>query len=241
MCYYALPVITLEMTIMLDALLHLIPPMLLGTQLILTLILVKGEICPGQRGRLHKLFPVIGTLWLASASTTIVSLAVVMPIFYFYSQVQTGKTRNSGPLWLLYLADIAAVAVVALQVLGAPSLWTLLTTLFTTAFLGTAFAHLNLKFARSRLQAFHSLLPLGGLLTGIALVVTVSVQALQLNEALLESLSINIFAGLALLIAGILVWCLHLLRGIEVQKVQLSVAMLFVLAATMSLQPLMVA
>lgn len=54
----------------------------------LTLVLVK-EICPGQRGRIHKVLPALAVLWLAVASIKIEAFLVVFALFYFYSQVQT--------------------------------------------------------------------------------------------------------------------------------------------------------
>ena len=53
---------------MIQQLLLTFPPMLFGAQALLTLLLIKGDICPGQRGRLHKMLPSIGILWLAVAS-----------------------------------------------------------------------------------------------------------------------------------------------------------------------------
>ena len=101
---------------MVESLLVQFAPMLLGAQLILTLILVKGDICPGQRGRIHKILPAIGVLWLAVASLRIEAFLIVFAIFYFYSQVQTKKTRDSGPIWVMYLACGLALSYVAIQV-----------------------------------------------------------------------------------------------------------------------------
>ena len=42
---------------MIQQLLVTFPPMLFGAQALLTLLLIKGDICPGQRGRLHKMLP----------------------------------------------------------------------------------------------------------------------------------------------------------------------------------------
>ena len=100
---------------MVESLLVQFAPMLLGAQLILTLILVKGDICPGQRGRIHKMLPAIGVLWLAVASLRIEAFLIVFAIFYFYSQVQTKKTRDSGPIWVMYLACGLALSYVAIQ------------------------------------------------------------------------------------------------------------------------------
>ncbi|GAL20357.1 hypothetical protein JCM19235_4557 [Vibrio maritimus] len=81
---------------MITAVLTLLAPALAVAMLVLTLILAKGDICPGQRGRIHKLLPAIGILWLAIASLKVEAFLVVFAIFYFYSKVQTGKTRQQG-------------------------------------------------------------------------------------------------------------------------------------------------
>ncbi len=101
---------------MIQTLLTIFPSMLLGAQLFITLILVRGEICPGQRGRLHKALPTLGILWLAVASLRIEAFMVVFAIFYFFSQVRTGKTRDAGPIWILYLANGLALAFVGIQI-----------------------------------------------------------------------------------------------------------------------------
>ncbi len=72
---------------MVQQLLTVFAPMLLGAQLILTLILVKGDIGPGQRGRIHKVLPPIAIMWLAVASLRIEAMMIVFAIAYFYSQV----------------------------------------------------------------------------------------------------------------------------------------------------------
>ncbi|MDM7484535.1 MAG: hypothetical protein P3W98_005180, partial [Vibrio metschnikovii] len=79
---------------MLYSLLSVMAPMLLGAQVLLTLVLVKGDICPGQRGRIHKVLPVLAILWVAVASLKVEAFLVVFALLYFYSQVQTKKTRQ---------------------------------------------------------------------------------------------------------------------------------------------------
>mgnify|MGYP001023231339 CR=1 FL=1 len=70
---------------MIQTLLSVFSPMLLGAQILLTLVLVKGNICPGQRGRIHRVLPAIGVLWLAVASLKIEAFLVVFCIFYFFA------------------------------------------------------------------------------------------------------------------------------------------------------------
>ncbi|GAL25633.1 hypothetical protein JCM19239_574 [Vibrio variabilis] len=66
---------------MITAVLTLLAPALAVAMLVLTLILAKGDICPGQRGRIHKLLPAVGILWLAIASLKVEAFLVVFAIF----------------------------------------------------------------------------------------------------------------------------------------------------------------
>ncbi len=83
---------------MLYSLLSVMAPMLLGAQVLLTLVLVKGDICPGQRGRIHKVLPVLAILWVAVASLKVEAFLVVFALLYFYSQVQTKKNTSRRAL-----------------------------------------------------------------------------------------------------------------------------------------------
>ncbi|MCG9552105.1 hypothetical protein L1D16_00345 [Vibrio sp. Isolate31] len=220
---------------MVETLLLQFAPMLLGAQLILTLILVKGDICPGQRGRIHKMLPAIGVLWLAVASVKIEAFLVVFAIFYFYSQVQTKKTRDSGPIWVMYLACGLALSYVAIQAFEQPTVVGIITTLLLVVLLGAAFAHLLLTIARTRLQAFHRVLPVVGVLTGMLVVLATVVNVYSLSEAQLEPVISALLFSFALLISSIVVWCWHLLFVKTSEKVQLTVSLLMLLAAVVGL------
>lgn len=99
-------------------LLSVIPPMLLGAQCVLLLILLKGNICPGQRGRIHKQLPIIAILWLAISPLFWPLASVSVLIFVFFSQVKVSKTRESGPIWLLQLALGFAIAFILFFIIG---------------------------------------------------------------------------------------------------------------------------
>ncbi|NMR77740.1 hypothetical protein, partial [Vibrio alginolyticus] len=149
--------------------------------------LIKGDICPGQRGRLHKMLPAIGVLWLAVASLRIEAFMVVFAIFYFYSQVQTKKTREKGPLWALHLANGLAFAYVSIQVFEQPNWPASAAMAVMIFFLGASFSQLLLTIARSRLQAFHRILPVTGIVSGMLLVLATLFSSYQLDEATLAS------------------------------------------------------
>ncbi|MEZ8584407.1 hypothetical protein AB6C83_07140 [Vibrio cyclitrophicus] len=222
---------------MVETLLVQFAPMLLGAQLILTLILVKGDICPGQRGRIHKMLPAIGVLWLAVASVKIEAFLVVFAIFYFYSQVQTKKTRDSGPIWVMYLACGLALSYVAIQATEQATAVGIITTLLLVVLLGAAFGHLLLTIARTRLQAFHRVLPVVGVLTGMLVVLATVVSVYSLSEAQLEPVISTLLFSFALLISSIVVWCWHLLFARTPEKLQLSISLLMLLVPVVGLTP----
>ncbi len=216
---------------MIQQLLLLCSPMLLGAQLLLTLILVKGDICPGQRGRIHKLLPVLAILWLAVASLKIQAIMVTFAIGYFYTQVQTKKTRERGPLWALYLANGLALAYVAIQVTEQPDWASRFHLLCQIVLLGGVFVHLLLVVARTRLQAFHRILPFAGVVAAMLAALTVLAKAYGLEQSAIASATTAILFGLALMISAVVVWCWHIFTDKTINRTQLLVALLMLLAS----------
>jgi hypothetical protein len=220
---------------MLQYLLSLFPAMLLGAQLVLTIILIKGDICPGQRGRIHKTLPVIGVLWLAIASLKIEAFLVVFAIFYFYSQVKTGKTRDSGPIWLLYLANGLALSFVGIQIGMQVTVAQSMVYFVLVFLLGASFSHLLLTVARTRLQAFHKLLPVAGVVSSMAFVASILMALYAMEESQLEILLTPLVVVLSLLVMGVVTSCWHLITSREVSKAPLTLGLLLLLsAATLS-------
>ncbi|GLO60767.1 hypothetical protein MACH09_12750 [Vibrio sp. MACH09] len=218
----------------------LLAPMLLGAQIIITLVLQKGEICPGQRGRVHKLLPALGVLWLAITSVELLAFLVAGAIFYFYSKVKVGKTKDKGPLWMLYFANGLAIAFVVSQLSQFDSIAAYCGWILYVFLLGAVFANLTLTIARSRLDAFHRLLPFVGLTSGIAFAATLFVQLLSIQESILTTLLWPLSIGLLLLISGLLIWSVHLFAStIAVTKARLVVALVMLYAACLSFYPIM--
>ncbi|KJY93177.1 membrane protein [Vibrio neptunius] len=217
---------------MVQQLLAVFPPMLLGAQLILTLILVKGDICPGQRGRIHKVLPVLAIMWLAVASLKIEAMMVVFAIAYFYSQVQTKKTRVQGPLWVMYLANGLALAYVAIGIGEQPDLAASINVFVQIILLGALFAHLLLTVARTRLQAFHRILPVTGVISAMLMSLAILLKAFGLEEVTLTQATQPLLIGFALLITSVLIWCWHIIVSKTVNKIQLAVALLTLVSAT---------
>lgn len=223
---------------MLQQLLAVAAPMLLGAQLILTLILIKGDICPGQRGRIHKVLPAIAVLWLAVASLKIEAMMVVFAIAYFYSQVQTKKTRDQGPIWVMYLANGLALSYVAIMIAEQGSVVGGLNVLVQVFLIGALFAHLLLTIARTRLQAFHRILPVSGVVSAMLMSIAIGLHAVNLDEQVLMSVVQPLFIGFALLIAAVVVWCWHMLLSRDVSKPQLGFALAVMMLAVTSNQAL---
>ncbi|GLT18279.1 hypothetical protein GCM10007938_20570 [Vibrio zhanjiangensis] len=213
-------------------------PMLLGTQLVLTLILVKGDICPGQRGRIHRVLPAIAVLWLAVASLKIEAIMMVFAIGYFYSQVQTKKTRLQGPLWVMYLANGLALAYVGILIGEQPDRTTAAKVFIEIFLLGALFSHLLLTIAKTRLQAFHRILPVTGIVSVMLLSLIVLVKSAQIAQQVLAENTQPLLSGFALLISSTLIWCWHILSSKPIHKIQLWIALLTMFAALYFVQSL---
>ena len=212
--------------------------MLLGAQLVLTLILVKGDICPGQRGRIHKVLPAIALMWLAVASLKIEAMMVVFAIAYFYSQVQTGKTRVQGPLWVMHLTNGLAFSYVGIVISEQSDIATAAKMFIEILLLGALFSHLLLTVAKTRLQAFHRILPVTGVISVMLLSLVVLAKSAQIDQQVLVDNTQALLSGFALLITSVLIWSWHILSSKAVHKVQLWIALFTLFAAMFLVQRL---
>lgn len=177
-----------------------------------------------QRGRIHKVLPVVALLWLAVASLKIEAIMLVFAILYFYSQVQTKKTRVQGPLWVIYLANGLAFAYVGIVISEQPSIVGSALKVIEIFLLGALFSHLLLTIAKTRLQAFHRILPVTGIVSAMLLSIVVLVKSAQIEPNLLAEHTNMLLSGFALMITAVLIWCWHILLSKTVHKIQLWVA-----------------
>ncbi|MCW8345013.1 hypothetical protein MD535_03085 [Vibrio sp. ZSDZ65] len=220
---------------MVSSILTLLAPSITVTLLILTLILAKGDICPGQRGRIHKLLPAIGLLWLAIASIKIEAFLVVFAIFYFYSKVKTGKTRDKGPFWVIHLANGFGLAFSGILISSQATLGQGAALLSSGLLLGSAFAHLLLIIARSRLQAFHRILPMFGVILTMVFVLIFLINAYHWPEDIAQRYLVELLMSFLMLLIGIVFWIWHLVRHTAPEKRQLSIAFFCLLSACVGL------
>lgn len=203
----------------------------LGAQWVLTLVLLKGDICPGQRGRLHKAFGFLVAAWGITIPSAPFSLLPFMALAIFAYRSKHGKTRQTGPIPVLHLANglgAAAFVVVAFQqgVLHA------LLMLAQLLLVGAITAHCLLLNARSRLQAFHRILPVSGIVSAMLMAVTLAIASANIGGAMTEETITNILVALALVVMGVLVWAVHLFRQTPPRLTQLIISLLLIGSAS---------
>jgi hypothetical protein len=175
------------------------------------IFLQKGEICPGQRGRLHKaLLP----LFAVSVVLVFVSpfvLISLIPLAVFVFQTKTGKTKETGPIALLWLSVAGGWIATIIVFLSAPwisGLYCLLVGLIW----GMITTHLMLLYARSRLQAFHRLLPFFGIAALMLTLVVFVFFLSQFSPLALSALLIVILCIIVLQVIAVFLWSKHLFK-----------------------------
>ncbi|AZL84194.1 MULTISPECIES: hypothetical protein [Aliivibrio] len=196
---------------------YILIPALLGAQILLTIILHKGDICPGQRGRIHKWLPVLILGWcliagvgMTYAMVFAINLIPAIAIAGFYFSVKTSKTRDKGPLIIMALANGFAAASFVNLALGSGSFTQLFFALIGPFLFGALLTHLLLTLARTRLQAFHRLLPISGIISGIVMVVILLCQTLSIHEIFLDRMAVKLGIGLGLMLLSLGLWNFHL-------------------------------
>ncbi|MDD1783713.1 hypothetical protein LRP49_21275 [Enterovibrio sp. ZSDZ35] len=200
----------------------------LGAQLVLTLVLLKGDICPGQRGRLHKVFWVLVIGWALVTPLYPFAALPFISLGIFSLRSKTGKTKSSGPIPVLYLSN--AFGVLSLGVtLFQSSLSVALLMLLQVILVGAVTAHVLLIRARSRLQAFHRILPVAGLVAAMLMAAVMAIfGSFNVTDAMVQ----HIVACMGLVLVGTLVWALHLFRQVAPSLVQVFVAFALLFSAS---------
>lgn len=202
----------------------------LGAQLVLSLALLKGDICPGQRGRFHHAFWVPTFAWLILVPSSFFAILPFLTLGIFAFRSKTGKTRRSGPIPLLYIANLLGV-VTWITILMAEGGLLVVAGVLQLVLLGASLGHGLLVRARSRLQAFDTLLPLASVMAFMGLMVFVaSVAALSHSD--IAPSQINAFvagAGFGLLALAAQIW--HLMKRIKPTLWRINAGILFMFAA----------
>lgn len=139
----------------------------------------------------------------------------------------------------MYLANGLALAYVGIEVTTQSSLAASLSVLIQVFLLGAILAHLLLTIARTRLQAFHRILPVTGVVAAMLMSLAILLKASGLSAEALTNITQPLLVGLALLITAVVIWCWHMLTSKEINKLQLAMALAFLLLSATSNQALL--
>lgn len=199
----------------------------LGAQAVLTLVLLKGDICPGQRGRLHKAFWFLVVGWALTVPFSPFSALPFITLGIFSLRSKSGKTRHTGPVPLLHLSNAFGVLALLMASVEQGVMTTLLM-MSQVLLVGAITAHCLLVRARSRLQAFHRILPVIGVVAVMLTAVTLAVASMMLEPEAAQSLVSTVITSLGLAIAGVIVWTSHLVRQTTPHLAQLCVTLLVI-------------
>ncbi|MCQ9121111.1 hypothetical protein BKG95_08095 [Rodentibacter pneumotropicus] len=142
----------------------------LVAQLLSLLVFYKGEICPGQRGRLVKVnlaFALYWIVWMVVSLlpdnhhtlTNIMSLCGLSVVYFIWKQSKVEKARNSFLLMAILVAGLGGLSYFILfsrLPLSAFAEYNLIAPILA----GVVLTNLGLVIAKNRLQNFIALLPL---------------------------------------------------------------------------------
>ncbi|WP_261815387.1 hypothetical protein [Vibrio gallicus] len=200
-------------------------------------VLTKGEICPGQRGRLHKQLISVLVLLLALVLSNPLLLVPALCLGWFVSQTKRGKTRVEGPIWALCMASATAI-ITSIIAVEFTSTIQLSFELLVSVLLGAGITHLLMTLARTRLQAFHSILPIAGVISVMLLVLIVLLQSYSYLQGQTEQVVSVIVQAFPVLLIGSVISCWHLFRSIKPTSIQLLISSLAHLTACYLLLPI---
>ncbi|CAM3947377.1 hypothetical protein [Vibrio neonatus] len=220
---------------------HILLPMTIGALAVLIIALLKGEICPGQRGRLHRQIPIIACLFFVSGGAMPVFVIPAALLVYFSVQSKTGKTRDSGPIFLLWLALLSSLMLWLASIVNNQSLFlagSLSLAISELVFLGAVLAHVLMIRAKTRLQAFHTLLPVAGVISLMLVVVSVLIQAYWVWPSDTKWVLNAIICAFSALILAVFAWCWHLFRSSTAHILQVGTAWLCCMLGSYFLLPL---
>ena len=206
----------------------------LVAQLISLLVFYRGEICPGQRGRLIKVnltFAIYWAVWLLISLlhnhtlTNVMSVCGLSVVYFIWKQPKTEKICNSFLLMAALIAGLGCLSYLMIFTVLPASDFAEYNP-FAPILSGVILANLALVIARNRLQGFIALLPL-------AMIILLALNALAMFLFLLlngmESAvnSDSIFAYIIYFICHFVIAAILILHSFP--KWKLSANSLFIL------------
>lgn len=209
----------------------------IGALAVLLLVLLKGDLCPGQRRRISD---GLMSVWAVLGLSLMLAVEAQVPELMLW---WGGLTLLFGIGVLVYQARLEGKRSLSLQwqipalVLAAGlGVWILVRVGPTSVFMlgagGCVFGHLIMVRAKHRLQAFNLLLPLAGVCFSLAFVLMLLGQAgWQGDAAQVESLVLPFAQVCAAVLLGALVWLWPVFRKEATSAPVLAVASLLILGA----------
>ncbi len=198
---------------------------IVGTQLLLTLILANGDICPGQINRLNKLFKYLSLAWLITLPSNIYhAIPMVSTWVFTYLTLRKEEKRPrkiSTSYAFIYLSASNILSMILLLLLFFED--ANLSALYLSQFilLGCTTTQTCLSIAKSRLQAFHKILPVTCIFAVILLSLNVIYQNFIHHELLVNKTDL-FFISYFFIIMGSMLSIIHMLRQTSPSTLQLT-------------------
>ncbi len=189
---------------------------LTGAQAILTLALVKGDICPGQRGRLHTQFIILNAtgyiLSFIHWSSSIFLFISQLCLSFFIFKNKKRKTNTSYFKFSLFLSNVInlTLALFICYQLYLPQAFILISQLFIT---GGLLASLLMRNSRSRLTHFMALMPYIGLFFSIILIINIAIMHIHYQP--LSHQIIILCLGLISLLLALFFWLSEIIFNLK--------------------------
>lgn len=191
-------------------------PSIFVTHFILSIALIKGDICPGQRGRLHQAFFYLSLVSLFTAFLYPLFIIPIILMGLFFVKNKTNKTKITQWCLLLHLTSLS-YAIIIFYSLSSLSIYVFFFLLFQGVCIGSIHANLLLKIARSRLEAFNRILPFIGIISTFLMIIQVAI--IHQYDFTLNAHLYSIFSAMLLYIIGVFIW---IYRFIKVQPANSS-------------------
>ena len=209
----------------------------IGALIVLLLVLLKGDLCPGQRRRisdgLMSVWAVLGLSLMLAVEAQVPSLmlwwgglTVVLGIGVLVYQARLAGKRSLSLQWQVPALVLALGLGGAILVRVGPA------GLFMLGAGGSVFGHLIMVRAKHRLQAFNLLLPVIGVSCALLFMLVLLGQAALYGDAVNVELLVLPFGQLcAAVLLGALVWLWPVFRKEATSAPVLAVASLLIVGA----------
>lgn len=209
----------------------------IGALAVLLLVLLKGDLCPGQRRRISD---GLMSVWAVLGLSLMLAVEARVPVFVLW---WGGLTLALGIAVLVYQARLAGKRSLSLQwqlpalvLAGGLGVWLLFSVGVAAIFMlgagGCVFAHLIMVRAKHRLQAFNLILPVVGVSCVLGMILVLLVQtAGESDPVALDALILPFGQLCGVVLLSALVWLWPVFRKEATSAPVLAVASLLIVSA----------